>query len=368
MTTGFVPLWHPPEGGHAGGFVRAKHILEGQRRYDLAVVDSDRTDLDARCIRGTLTLIPERRLFAKRPVCFAILRGLNWLWHATAATFVGLSTDRKVDFVYVPYSEMLTVSLPGFLVAKIRRVPLVFCNLNVRGVAFWAINRWLHDRSDLIITLSAALRDEIQSQGITRPVRIGGVGVYDGSLPNAGPIYDGIFVARHTVEKGAFDLLEIWEACCRSNSALRLVMVGPCDSATKRRIDADLSRRGLENNVILFGQVSEAEKWRLFSVSRVCLFPSHVEGWGIVPVEAHLAGLPVVAYDLGAYRETIADSPASTLVSLDDKASFARAVLAYLDIGIDSAAAREWAAKFSWKAAVELEISLIESILGPESG
>jgi glycosyltransferase involved in cell wall biosynthesis len=40
-------------------------------------------------------------------------------------------------------------------------------------------------------------------------------------------------------------------------------------------------------------------------LSRVCLFLSHIEGWGFVPLEALSVGLPVVVYDLACYAESL---------------------------------------------------------------
>jgi glycosyltransferase involved in cell wall biosynthesis len=50
------------------------------------------------------------------------------------------------------------------------------------------------------------------------------------------------------------------------------------------------------------GYVSESEKFRLLKSSRVFLMPSRYESWGIVIGEALAIGLPVVAYELEAYR------------------------------------------------------------------
>jgi glycosyltransferase involved in cell wall biosynthesis len=51
------------------------------------------------------------------------------------------------------------------------------------------------------------------------------------------------------------------------------------------------------------GFLPEKDKIATLKSSRVFLFPSYEEGWGIVVAEAMACGLPVIAYDLPAYRE-----------------------------------------------------------------
>jgi glycosyltransferase involved in cell wall biosynthesis len=70
-----------------------------------------------------------------------------------------------------------------------------------------------------------------------------------------------------------------------------------------RRMDEDyeeellrlVEQLGLEDNVSFETAVTEEQKWNLLSRSRVLVLPSQLEGFGIVSIEAHCAGVPVVA-------------------------------------------------------------------------
>ena len=363
----FVPAWHPPEGGTGGGGnVRAKEIVEGQSAFRLFVADTDTTDFDESRIAGTVTRAKLSWCFHPRGLPFKLMRALNWLLTCAALTARGLTIRERIDFVYVPYSELIHVSLAGFIVAHVRRVPVVFCNFNVRGVAFQALNRVLHRHVDGIITLSHALAQELRDERIGVPIRIGLVGVEDASVPREQPAFDGIYVGRHTAEKGIFDILRVWAACCRQNRALRLALVGPCTEDIRAQLGREISALGLTENVTIFGTVGEPEKWELYAKSRLCVFPSHVEGWGIVPIEAHLAGIPVVAYDLPAYEETIRHSVAASLVPDGDVEAMAGAILQRLAHPLAEAeveAVRGWSHQFTWARAVEREEELILATL-----
>lgn len=55
------------------------------------------------------------------------------------------------------------------------------------------------------------------------------------------------------------------------------------------------------------GEVSDGRKWELLSNAKAFLFASEDEDFGIMPVEAMGAGVPVIAYKSGGVKETVVD-------------------------------------------------------------
>ncbi len=368
MTRGLAFTWHPPEGGTAGGFLLTRRFLELQRTFEFTLVDSDSTDIVEVPGRLTIIGIPERWLQTRSRRLFAVVRVANWLVHFVGSFVAGLRAVARAEFVYVPTSELPHVTLAAFLIAKLARRPLVLCNLNVEGVMLWGFNRILHRRATAILTISNALASELVRQFPGMPIRTFPVGTDDASvLHRADPQFDGVFVGRHVAAKGIFDLLEIWKRCCAASPDLRLALAGPCEPAVAAEIARRLAELGIASNVTLLGSISEDAKWQLYANARVCVFPSHVEGWGIVPLEAHIAGLPVVAYALDAYDEHIATSPSATLVMVGDLDAFARATLHYLATPIDVEATSRYAKRFTWERSVEAETAALSDVLGAET-
>ena len=123
-----------------------------------------------------------------------------------------------------------------------------------------------------------------------------------------------------------------------------------------RLVDA-AAQAGVADIVEFTGFVTEEEKARQLARAWVMALPSLKEGWGIVVVEAALAGVPTVAYrDAGGVTESIVDGETGILVA-DSEAEFGRALQALLadDPLRDKlgAQARSNAAQYTWDAAAE---------------
>lgn len=58
-------------------------------------------------------------------------------------------------------------------------------------------------------------------------------------------------------------------------------------------------------NIELLGEISDEKKWEIMQGAKAFLFASEDEDFGILPVEAMSAGLPVIAYYSGGVKETV---------------------------------------------------------------
>lgn len=87
------------------------------------------------------------------------------------------------------------------------------------------------------------------------------------------------------------------EAVRRTGDKLNIVGSGPCSDALKQQA-AGLS------NVVFHGRLPDEDLRNLMSRTRAVLFAAY-EDFGIVPVEAMAAGLPVVCYGVGGASESV---------------------------------------------------------------
>jgi glycosyltransferase involved in cell wall biosynthesis len=95
----------------------------------------------------------------------------------------------------------------------------------------------------------------------------------------------------------------------------------------------------------LLGHVSTDQRDALLSGSRALLFPGE-EDFGIVPVQAQAAGVPVIAYGVGGARETVIDGRTGVLFDEQNAESLAEAIRRLEKLTLDPTAARQNAQRF----------------------
>jgi glycosyltransferase involved in cell wall biosynthesis len=123
------------------------------------------------------------------------------------------------------------------------------------------------------------------------------------AVPDQKKVYDAAWVGRVHKQKGIEDLVATLGFLSREIKDFRAILVGDL----KKMLAPQIAAAGLASKVEFSGYVSEAEKFRLLKSSRLFLMPSRYESWGIVIGEALATGLPVVAYELDAYRPVFGD-------------------------------------------------------------
>ncbi len=114
------------------------------------------------------------------------------------------------------------------------------------------------------------------------------------------------FVGRITEEKGFYDFLKIAERLPDYEFAV---------AGAKN----DLQDTNIPSNVKFFGFLNKEELNKFYSESKVLLFLSNwYEGFALVVVEAMKRGVPVVAYDILAAKDTIENGKNGFIVPFKD--------------------------------------------------
>jgi glycosyltransferase involved in cell wall biosynthesis len=148
----------------------------------------------------------------------------------------------------------------------------------------------------------------------------------------------------YTTRKNLGLLLEAWATV----STGTLVLVGPSQPSRA----ALLARAPTLNRVVVLDYVPAALLARLLQTAAVVVSPSLYEGFGLPPLEAMAAGVPVIAVATAFAREVCGD--AAVFVA-NDPAALAAALTRVMTSNAFSeplrAAGRARAASFSWQSA-----------------
>ncbi len=100
-----------------------------------------------------------------------------------------------------------------------------------------------------------------------------------------------------------------------------------------------------EGTVELLGRVDDDRRDALLRGARALLFPGE-EDFGIVPVEAQAAGVPVIAYGVGGARESVRDGFTGVLFNEQTPAGLAAAIERFEGLALEDSELRANAAGF----------------------
>lgn len=159
-------------------------------------------------------------------------------------------------------------------------------------------------------------------------------------LPSSVPLI--VNVGRLTAQKGQVLLIEAFAQILKTIPDAHLAIAGE-DQDAARAVRAAVTAHGLGERVHLLGFRSDAGV--LMASGDVFVFSSLAEGLGTVVLEAMVAGLPVVSFDIPPVREVAGDSGWVDFAPIGDAQALAdQAVAAWQrpDRATRAAEARRW--------------------------
>ena len=192
--------------------------------------------------------------------------------------------------------------------------------------------RWLAERTiaraDAIISVSAFTRAEILRHYSVTPERVRVVrsgitprvtSVADRDSPPSVLFVGSIFNRRHLPT-----LIRAFASVRRTFPTAELTVVGDNRTFPRQDLASSVRQAGVEDSVSLRSYVSESELSELYQRATVFVFLSEYEGFGLTPLEAMSAGVPVVVADTPVARDLYGD--AALFVPVADATATAAAI------------------------------------------
>jgi glycosyltransferase involved in cell wall biosynthesis len=222
---------------------------------------------------------------------------------------------------------------------------------------------WLY-RSRSVIAVSQTTRAALVEIGFDpRRLTIVHNGV-DAPLQGSSELAVGpsvVYLGRLKRYKRVERLVQTFAALRERFPTARLEIAG--DGDARPAIEAAIDRLRIDGSVTLHGYIDEQAKSKLLTCATVFATPSMHEGWGVSVIEANIHGCPAVAYNVPGLCAAIRHDETGLLA--DDDHEFRESVARILgDEALRSrlsAAARTWAARFSWDASAAATLAVLAS-------
>jgi glycosyltransferase involved in cell wall biosynthesis len=158
---------------------------------------------------------------------------------------------------------------------------------------------------------------------------------------------DAIFLGRIKISKGIFDLLDIWSLVIRKNPNSKLAIIGSGEEKIQKELNKQIRLKKLQKSISIVGFVDTQKKYELMKNSKVFIFPSHEEGFGIAIAEALACSMNVIAWNLPVYDEIYGEN--ITTVDFGDVSKFSQEILKFINKNLENISGKNFSKKFDWE-------------------
>lgn len=112
-----------------------------------------------------------------------------------------------------------------------------------------------------------------------------------------------LYVGRLVYEKGIQNLIAAMPKILKNYHDAKLVICGK--GAMMDELKGEARNLGIENKVYFAGYCDSKKVQKMYKCADIAVFPSTYEPFGIVALEAMLAGVPTVVSDVGGLNEIV---------------------------------------------------------------
>jgi len=137
-----------------------------------------------------------------------------------------------------------------------------------------------------------------------------------------------LFVGRIDKYKGIQDVIEAMPEILSKHHNIKFIVVGG-DYGYKSELKKLSEKLNVDKSVVFTGNISKEELIELYKRADIFVFPSKMEGFGIVLLEAIASGTLCIAYSIPSVRKIIKDNENGVLVK--NKNELLDKILYYLD-------------------------------------
>lgn len=298
-----------------------------------------------------------------------------WFWSAYS------KLSKEAPDIVISHTRFFLTSLLALIYAKHHHIPLVHIehgsSLTQSTNPIISLCAWLYDQTLGKLVLRKATRVVAVSEAVKRFVialspttectviyRGFDAATIDAISPAVIPYQQPILISigRLISGKGIKDLIEALIPLKSKSWTLFIVGDGP----ERNTLETFSKQNNLDTKIIFLGQKDHQETMSLLKASDIFINPSHSEGLPTTVAEAALAGIAIIATDVGGTREIIEHNKTGLLVPAKDSIALSKAIDALIK---DSTKRRYFVSNayekmhsFSWGHSIEKYMKVFNNI------
>ena len=175
--------------------------------------------------------------------------------------------------------------------------------------------RLIKKHFDLVFVVNSQVKQYLANLKLKQPIIVSNNGLDIKKIENISKLFIHTkpqnhicYFGRVTTSKGSLDLPIILSKIKLSIPSIHLDIIGAVSPDIQNKLINKFTEYQCQNNYTLYGFVqNQSDVYQIISNSKVIIFPSYEEGWGISLFESVMSQRPVVAYNLPIFKEIFDD-------------------------------------------------------------
>lgn len=167
---------------------------------------------------------------------------------------------------------------------------------------------------------------------------------------------DALFIGRINETKGIYDLLKVLQIVRKKYPNFRLAMMGRGDKASEKQFKNTIIKNKFEENIQILGYKSGIEKYNITKSSKLFLFLSPNESYGVALLEAVCCGLKAVVYELEPYKNIYLNDEVIMVTKNDYKKAATEVLKIINSNNFENKMGLRLLNKFSWDTIADIEM------------
>ena len=180
--------------------------------------------------------------------------------------------------------------------------------IRVLALLFFHLSLALIRQADYIFVISEDLKNYlIRRQFDNKKIILTGNGVEVDLIKKSKKLnnynIDALYVGRINETKGIYDMLKVLKIVKKRYPNFNLSIMGRGDVSSEIKFLRLIKEKKLEDNIKFLGYKTGLEKFNIIKSSKIFLFLSKSESFGVALLEAVCCGLKAVVYELEPYKK-----------------------------------------------------------------